>query len=321
MKIASRDTTNNLQSLVNIGVQPVTASMMILDKVIRGITGIPGAAIGALKPSASSDNMLGRSGTGGSATIAADGGLRQSLTAAGITDKKSQANILAQIQAESGGRGGTENLNYSATKLLEVFPKKFKDLADAQATVSQGQEAVGNRLYGSRMGNSADEGFLYRGRGLVQLTGKDNYEKFGRMLGIDLVKNPDLAANPEIAKQIAVAFFKDKQQSGTDLTDIDAVGKAVGYAGGAKETQRRANLASGYKFGGIATGPDSGYETTLHGTEAVVPLPNGNSIPVEIQGNNEQMGVMSAQLSRLDDIVRVMQTQLAVSQKLLQYAQ
>jgi len=78
---------------------------------------------------------------------------------------------------------------------------------------------------------------------------------------------------------------------------------------------------SGYKFGGIATGPESGYETTLHGTEAVVPLPNGNSIPVEMQGNSEQMGLMSAQLSRLDDIVRVMQNQLGVSQKLLQYAQ
>ena len=78
---------------------------------------------------------------------------------------------------------------------------------------------------------------------------------------------------------------------------------------------------AGYKFGGIATGPESGYETTLHGTEAVVPLPNGNSIPVEMQGNSEQMGLMSAQLSRLDDIVRVMQNQLGVSQKLLQYAQ
>ena len=77
----------------------------------------------------------------------------------------------------------------------------------------------------------------------------------------------------------------------------------------------------GYKFGGIATGPEEGYTTTLHGKEAVVPLPNGNSIPVEMQGNNEQMGLMSAQLSRLDDIVRVMQNQLGVSQKLLQYAQ
>ena len=77
----------------------------------------------------------------------------------------------------------------------------------------------------------------------------------------------------------------------------------------------------GYKFGGIANGPEEGYTTTLHGKEAVVPLPNGNSIPVEMQGNNEQMGLMSAQLSRLDDIVRVMQNQLGVSQKLLQYAQ
>jgi hypothetical protein len=78
---------------------------------------------------------------------------------------------------------------------------------------------------------------------------------------------------------------------------------------------------TGYKFGGIANGPEEGYTTTLHGKEAVVPLPNGNSIPVEMQSNSEQLGLMSAQLSRLDDIVRVMQNQLGVSQKLLQYAQ
>lgn len=77
----------------------------------------------------------------------------------------------------------------------------------------------------------------------------------------------------------------------------------------------------GYKFGGIATGPESGYETTLHGTEAVVPLPDGRTIPVEIAGSDQQMNIMSAQLNRLDDIVRVMQNQLSVSQKLLQYAQ
>ena len=78
---------------------------------------------------------------------------------------------------------------------------------------------------------------------------------------------------------------------------------------------------SGYKFGGIATGPEEGYETTLHGTEAVVPLPDGRTIPVQMVGSDQQMGLMSAQLSRLDDIVRVMQNQLGVSQKLLQYAQ
>jgi len=79
--------------------------------------------------------------------------------------------------------------------------------------------------------------------------------------------------------------------------------------------------SEGYKFGGIASGPEEGYETTLHGTEAVVPLPDGRTIPVEFVGAEQQMGLMSAQLSRLDDIVRVMQNQLNVSQKILQYAQ
>jgi predicted chitinase len=313
------------------------------------------------------------------------------LSSSGITDQRAQANVLAQFEAESKGRAdAVESLNYSAERLVEVFPEKFKNLQDAQAVVAQGQEAVGNRVYGGRMGNAQDEGFKYRGRGLVQLTGKDNYKKIGEMLGINLVDQPDLAANPEIAKQIAVAYVKEKQKSGTDLTDIAELGKAIGYAGGQKETAKRADIAEQYlkinskketakqgnlaeKFlqdgavpegytqtqmepgtaarqrqemwaarqkrirdaearkaapkmanGGVIQATPGGVDIVAGEAgknEAVVPLPDGRTIPVQIAGSDEQLGLMSAQLSRLDDIVRVMQNQLGVSQKLLQYAQ
>jgi hypothetical protein len=67
------------------------------------------------------------------------------------------------------------------------------------------------------------------------------------MLGVDLVKNPDLAADPEIAKQIAVAYFKEKQRAGVNLSNINAVGDAVGYVGGKEETAKRENIAKAYQ--------------------------------------------------------------------------
>jgi hypothetical protein len=96
------------------------------------------------------------------------------------------------------------------------------------------------------MGNKEDEGFKYRGRGLIQLTGKDNYKKFGDLIGVDLVGNPDLANDPTVANKIAAAYFAEKQKTGVNLSDINAIGKAVGYAGGAAETAKRAQLASGF---------------------------------------------------------------------------
>jgi hypothetical protein len=80
----------------------------------------------------------------------------------------------------------------------------------------------------------------------------------------------------------------------------------------------------GFRNGGIASGPTSGYSTTLHGTEAVVPLPNGKTIPVEMAGFSgnfaDQTSLMSQQLDKLDELVRVMQNQVSVSTKILQAA-
>ena len=252
--------------------------------------------------------------------------LLSKLSSSGITDKKAQANVLAQFDAESGGNtNAQENLNYSAKRLLEVFPKKFKDLSDAESVAAGGKESIGNRIYGGRMGNAADEGFKYRGRGLVQLTGKDNYKKFGELLGINLVDDPDLAATPEIAKAIAVEYVKQKQNAGTDLTNIADVGKAIGYAGGQAETAKRANIATAYMAnGGVIKATPGGVDLVAGEAgqnEAVVPLPDGRTIPVQSQGADQQFGIMAAQLARLDDIMRVMQSQLSVSENILKYAQ
>jgi hypothetical protein len=82
---------------------------------------------------------------------------------------------------------------------------------------------------------------------------------------------------------------------------------------------------TGYRFGGIASGPKSGYTAVLHGTEAVIPMPNGQSIKVDMpdfaDGIKGQMDVMSAQLHRLDDLVQIMRNQNAISSKILQVSQ
>ena len=215
-------------------------------------------------------------------------GLQAQLAAQGITDPKAVANIMAQVQAESGFKPQSENLNYSGKKLFELYGAgnkggnkvRFKSLAEAESLASKGPEAVGNMIYGGRMGNQGDEGFKYRGRGLIQLTGKANYAKFGKMIGVDLVSNPDLANDPAIAQKLAAAYFAEKQKGGTDLTNINAVGKAVGYAGGAAETAKRAQLAQGFasQLGGGGSVTPTGTSVATMATPTGSVTPTGTSV-------------------------------------------
>jgi len=154
----------------------------------------------------------GRVGTGGSA--AAKDEMIKAMDAGGITDPKSKAMLMANVDHESGGfTRKEENLNYSAKRLQEVFPKYYKNAEDAR-TDAGNPEAIANKVYGGRMGNTEQgDGFKYRGRGSIQLTGKAQYEAMGKKLGIDLVNNPDLAIDPKYSAQIAVEHWKS---SGAD---------------------------------------------------------------------------------------------------------
>jgi predicted chitinase len=166
----------------------------------------------------------------------------------GITDPRVQANIIAQIQRESGGIPKTESLNYSPERALEIFPKYFKDLEDAKTVLAQGPEAFAHRIYGNRknLGNESNdpnEAYKYRGRGLIQLTGRGNYEKYGKLLGIDLVNNPELANDPVIAQKIASSYYLNKGK-GKDLSDINVVNKLTGFVDKGGESQKRIDLAN-----------------------------------------------------------------------------
>ena len=119
------------------------------------------------------------------------------------------AHFLAQCHHESNGfRVVEENLNYRAAGLLRVFPKYF-DLQTAEE-YAHNKVAIASRVYANRMGNgneASQEGWLYRGRGYIQLTGKNNYAAFNDQLPEDIIKNPDLVATQY--PMLSAAWFWD----------------------------------------------------------------------------------------------------------------
>jgi predicted chitinase len=158
----------------------------------------------------------------------------QALKDKGITSKTAQANILAQVHAECGFLPRSEG-NYRASVLLSMYGPdnkvRFQNLAEAQAVVDEGHEAVFNKIYGGRMGNSApNDGFLYRGRGYIQLTGKDNYSRVGTAIGEDLVGNPDLANDPKVATKVLLNFLGINSANQATFEDINMVNAKVGPA-------------------------------------------------------------------------------------------
>jgi putative chitinase len=124
-----------------------------------------------------------------------------------------QAAFLAQLAHESGElRHWTENLNYGWQGLLKTFPKYFKSEADARRCERK-PELIANRVYAGRMGNgdeASGDGWRYRGRGPIQLTGKDNYRACGTALGIELVNQPELLETPEVGCLAACWFWSSK---------------------------------------------------------------------------------------------------------------
>lgn len=121
-----------------------------------------------------------------------------------------KAMFIAQVMHESGKLAFVaESLNYSAEALLRVFPKYYKTQSEANAHARK-PEKIANRVYGGRMGNgpeSSGDGFRFRGRGLIQLTGKENYTRCGASLGKDLVKDPSYLESPEGAARSAGWFW------------------------------------------------------------------------------------------------------------------
>jgi putative chitinase len=133
--------------------------------------------------------------------------------------------FLAQCHHESGGfKAVSENLNYSSKGLKNTFGKYFP--GNLSESYAKQPEKIASRVYGGRMGNgeeSTNDGWKYRGRGYIQLTGKQNYSKFTEFIGENCIGNPDLVANKYPLASAAFFFDSNKIWSICDLGVTDEV--------------------------------------------------------------------------------------------------
>lgn len=150
-----------------------------------------------------------------------------------ITTPLRLAHFLAQCGHESGGfKAVSENLNYSADGLKKIFPKYFPGALNE--SYARQPEKIANRVYSARMGNGDEksgEGWKFRGRGYIQLTGKSNYAAFDKFVDDDILANPDLIATKYPLASAAFFFNNNKLwaicDKGADDATVTAVTKRV----------------------------------------------------------------------------------------------
>jgi len=134
-----------------------------------------------------------------------------SLKKYGIENPYLQAGILAVVYKESNFVPQSENLNYTAKRINQVWKKIPLDVAK---TLEKNPEKLANFVYGGKYGNAQNEGYKYRGRGLNQLTFKDNYKFIGDLINKDLVNNPEEVNNLQTASEVVAVFFKKNIDQG-----------------------------------------------------------------------------------------------------------
>ena len=146
------------------------------------------------------------------------------------------AHFLAQVCHETDGLSiRVESMNYSAARLAVVWPSRFKDPKIA-AKYAHDPRALAEKTYGGRMGNGPEgtgDGWAFIGRGLLQITGREAYEKYGKALGIDLAGQPDLAFSAEWSLKIAAAEWAASKRNGktcnemADADDVEGITRAI----------------------------------------------------------------------------------------------
>ena len=146
-----------------------------------------------------------------------------------ISTTQRQASFIGQCQHESNNfRTLEENLHYSANGLMRTWPSRFPSL-DVAEQYAQNPQKIADKVYAGRMGNNEDgDGWKYHGRGVIQLTGKDNYAFCGQALKLPLLDNPDLLLEPMNAAMSAGWFWNKKGlNSAADVSGWEEVTRKI----------------------------------------------------------------------------------------------
>ena len=144
--------------------------------------------------------------------------INQHLKDAGIDNEKVRLAIIALIGTE-GGYKARQEMSYRSTstsRLRTIFGSRLAKYSDQQLDHMKAQDQLFfDAVYGNKYGNDKlGDGWKYRGRGYNQITFKGNYDRYGKMLGLDLVNNPELLSTPEVAGKVLAAYFIDLHDIG-----------------------------------------------------------------------------------------------------------
>jgi len=153
--------------------------------------------------------------------------------------RRARAHFVSQVLHESGFLGRLEeNLSYSAERLCAVWPKRFPN-PDRARPYARNPEGLANYVYGGRMGNiDPGDGWRYIGRGLIQITGRSNYELIAELTGMDVVTTPDLLTEPNAALLSALAWWGESLPEADDMS-VEQVTRVVnGGLNGLDERKR-----------------------------------------------------------------------------------
>jgi hypothetical protein len=292
---AQRKASNNMQDFLNLGINPVTKDMSILADVVEGLTNmLPGAGRARERAKEAELNRQGKTSA------------RQDQVAA------SQGNAQQQMMAATGAGTATLTPAEQAAYAAKGGPPAINALDFIKFTGGTGSEEHFKKLQ-----PNVQSAFLQMAQEYNNLTGKklqvnSAYRSPDEQANVNSGTNPKAAPGMSLHNLGRALDIQSNQVA--DLASQGLLGK-FGFKTLAGDPPH-ISMANG----GILSGPRSGYQPnlTMHGTEAVVPLPDGRSIPVS--GDSESSGLMAAQLEKLDELVSVMKSQLSVSNKLLSYS-
>lgn len=172
-----------------------------------------------------------------------------------------RAYILATAFHETGGtmQPNVENMNYTtAARIRAVWPSRFVSEADAAPYVKS-PRALANKVYNGRLGNrlGTDDGWIYRGHGLVHITGRENFARAGKKLGVDLLKDPRRALNPTVAARILVLGMDEGWFTGKKLSDFTRFEDMRRVVNGTDQAERIAGYARTFDKALAAVAPST----------------------------------------------------------------